>query len=118
MRTALLLAAGLALAASPVLAQQQPATPQPTPEAQQQAPSIQSITVIDVAELPEETQAQVERIESQRSDAEFQAMRRSIDASPHVLSALEARGVTSADVVVASLDPKGALTLVTRKKNG
>ena len=39
----------------------------------------------------------------------------SIDATPKVKSALEAKGMSSAQLIAASLQPNGALTLITKK---
>jgi hypothetical protein len=125
MRKTTILAAGAALLfATAAGAQQQPAPQpeQPSTQPEQQAPSttptIQSINIVDIEQLPQETQAQVNTIVSQRSDADLQKLRSSIDATPQVKSALEAKGLSSAQVIAASLDDKGALTLITKKKAG
>jgi|SRR5262245_31671368 hypothetical protein len=126
MRITTILAAGAALMlATAAGAQQQPApqpeqpsTQQPDQQAPSTAPTIQSINIVDIDQLPQETKAQVNTIVSQRSDADLQKLRSSIDATPQVKSALEAKGLTSAQVIAASLDDKGALTLITKKKAG
>lgn len=124
MRKTTILAAGAALMlATAAGAQQQPApqTDQPSAQPEQQAPStaptIQSINIVDIDQLPQETKAQVNTIVSQRSDADLQKLRSSIDATPQVKSALEAKGLSSAQVIAASLTDKGALTLITKKKS-
>ncbi|TPI31225.1 hypothetical protein FJW07_28625 [Mesorhizobium sp. B3-1-9] len=123
MLKAIVLAATAAtLMAGAANAQQQP-TPQPSPaptapaapKAQPAAPSIQSVNVVDITELPKDTQTQVNQIVAQRGDAGLQTLRKSIDATPKVKSALEAKGVSSAQVIAASLQPNGALTLITKK---
>ncbi|TPI31141.1 hypothetical protein FJ414_23745 [Mesorhizobium sp. B3-1-6] len=126
MLKAIVLAATAAtLMAGAAKAQQQP-TPQPSPaptapaapaapKAQPAAPSIQSVNVVDITELPKDTQTQVNQIVAQRGDAGLQTLRKSIDATPKVKSALEAKGVSSAQVIAASLQPNGALTLITKK---
>ncbi|MET3578903.1 hypothetical protein ABID19_001928 [Mesorhizobium robiniae] len=113
----------LATAAS---AQQQPA-PQPSeppaspapaaPGAQPQAPApaIQSVNVVDIEELPKETQTKVNDVIAKRGEDGLQKLRSSIDATPQVKSALEAKGLTSAQVIAASMDTNGALTLITKK---
>jgi hypothetical protein len=58
------------------------------------APNITSVNVVDIEELPEDTQKQV---------------------MPQLKSALEAKGVTSAQVIAASMGADGALTLITKK---
>jgi hypothetical protein len=52
---------------------------------------------------------------AQRGEADLQKLRSSIDATPEIKSALEAKGLTSAQVIAASMSPEGALTLVTKK---
>jgi hypothetical protein len=125
MRKTTILAASAALMfATAAYAQQQPA-PQPeqpaTPPATQApstAPTIQKINVVDIEQLPQETQTQVNEAISKRSDADLQKLRSSIDATPQVKSALEAQGMTSAQVIAASLTQDGTLTLITKKKAG
>jgi Spy/CpxP family protein refolding chaperone len=122
MRKTTILAAGAALLlATAASAQQQPA-PAPaepaTPQAPSAEPKIQSISIVDIEQLPEATKAQVNEIVAKRSEADLQKLRGSIDATPQVKSALEAQGLTSAEVIAASLDEKGALTLITKKKTG
>ena len=55
---------------------------------------------------------------AQTSEADLTALRSSIDAAPEIKSALEAKGLTSAHVIAASMGQDGALTLVTKKKAG
>ncbi|WP_292085686.1 hypothetical protein, partial [Mesorhizobium sp.] len=98
----------------------QPA-PQPSPApaapaaAAPKAPTIESVSIVDITELPKDTQTQVNQIVAQRGDAGLQTLRKSIDATPKVKSALEAKGMSSAQVIAASLQPNGALTLITKK---
>jgi len=123
MRKMMILAAGAAMMlATAASAQQQPAQPPAaapeapaTPEAQPAVPTIQSVTVVDINELPKETQTQVNAVVSQRSDEDLQKLRSSIDATPQIKSALEAKGLTSAQVIAASMAKDGALTLITKK---
>ncbi|RRI04474.1 hypothetical protein EH240_08385 [Mesorhizobium tamadayense] len=103
-------------------AQQQPAPqPSPAPAApapaapKAQTPTIESVNIVDITELPKDTQTQVNQIVAQRGDAGLQTLRKSIDATPKVKSALEAKGISSAQVIAASLQPNGALTLITKK---
>ena len=127
MRKLLVLAAGSFLALATAAGAQDtnvPAEPTPAPQpapsapATPQAPTIQSVNIVDVSELPAETQSQVDKIEKDRSPADLQKLRSSIDATPEIASALQSKGLTSADVVVASLNSNGAVTLVTRKAPG
>ncbi|WP_354489949.1 hypothetical protein [Mesorhizobium robiniae] len=125
-KTISLAAAATLLLATAASAQQQPA-PQPSeppaspapaaPGAQPQAPApaIQSVNVVDIEELPKETQTKVNDVIAKRGEDGLQKLRSSIDATPQVKSALEAKGLTSAQVIAASMDTNGALTLITKK---
>lgn len=122
MRKMILLAAASLMLASAASAQQQPtpaqtpAAPTPAaPGAPAAAPTIQSVNIVDIKELPEATQTQVNQVIAKRGDAGLQKLRSSIDSTPEVKSALEAKGLTSAQVIAASMQPNGALTLITKK---
>jgi hypothetical protein len=122
MRMITILAAGATLAfAVAANAQQAPSTQPPAqapataPEAPAAAPTIRSVNIVDMTELPEATQKQVNDVVAQRGDADLQQLRSTIDANPEIKAALEAKGVTSAQVIAASMSPEGALTLVTKK---
>ncbi|KJS09082.1 MAG: hypothetical protein VR78_16900 [Hoeflea sp. BRH_c9] len=119
MKTGIILAAALALTTAPALAQtQQPApAPQGQTQTQAQQPAVKTVSVIDIAELPAQSQAQVAQIEEERSEQDLANLRQSIEASPELLQALERQGATPADVVAASLSQTGDLTIVTRKKS-
>ena len=119
-KTIVLAAAATLMLAGAASAQQQP-TPAPTtpapaaPQAQPGVPTIQSVNIVDITELPKETQTQVNQVIAQRGDDGLKKLRSSIDATPKVKSALEAKGLSSAQVVAASMEPNGALTLITKK---
>ncbi len=83
--------------------------------AQSAAPHITTINIVDLNELPDATKTQVNDAIAQRSDDDVKKLRSSIDKSPEVTSALKEKGLTSEAVVIASLDSKGLLTLVTKK---
>ncbi|WP_288192035.1 hypothetical protein [uncultured Phyllobacterium sp.] len=106
------LATSAAYAQTAAPATQQPASKAP---AQSGAVPITTINIVDINELPEGTKTQVNDAVAKRSDKDMQQLRTSIDASPQVSAALKEKGLTSAAVVVASLDSKGLLTLVTKK---
>jgi hypothetical protein len=123
-KTIFLAAATTLILAGAAGAQQQPAqqpapaptTPAPAaPGAQPAVPTIQSVNVVDITELPKDTQTQVNQVIAERGDTGLQKLRSSIDATPKVKSALQAKGLTSAQVVAASMEPNGALTLITKK---
>ncbi|RWE52371.1 hypothetical protein [Mesorhizobium sp.] len=123
-KTISLAATATLLLATAASAQQQPA-PQPgeppaspapaAPGAQPEAPAIQTVNVVDIEELPKETQTKVNEVIAKRGEDGLQKLRSSIDATPQVKSALEAKGLTSAQVIAASMDTNGALTLITKK---
>ncbi|TGV49576.1 hypothetical protein EN784_53330, partial [bacterium M00.F.Ca.ET.141.01.1.1] len=116
-KTIFFAAAAVLMIAGTAGTQQQP-TPQPsppapapaqaTPKTQPGVPAIQSVNIVDITELPKDTQAQVNQIVAQRGNAGLQTLRKSIDATPKVKSALEAKGVSSAQVIAASMQPNGA----------
>ena len=123
-KTILIAAAATLMLAGAASAQQQPAqqpapaptTPAPAaPKAQPAVPTIQSVNIVDITELPKDTQTQVNQVIAQRGDAGLQKLRSSIDATPKVKSTLVAKGLSSAQVVAASMQPNGALTLITKK---
>jgi len=66
---------------SPAPATPAPATPKP--------PTIESVSIVDITELPKDTQTQVNQIVAQRGDAGLQTLRKSIDATPKVSTASE-----------------------------
>jgi protein-disulfide isomerase len=121
MRKLTILVAGVALTlATAASAQQQPAEPPAAPapaapNAPSAAPTINTVSIVDIKDLPEATQAQVNDVVAKRSDADLQKLRSSIDATPEIKSALEAKGLSSAQVIAASMGNNGALTLITKK---
>ena len=94
---------------------QAPAEPPAAAQPPAAAPNITSVNVVDIKELPEATQKQVNEVISQRGEADLERLRTSIDGMPQLKSALEAKGVTSAQVIAASMGADGALTLITKK---
>ncbi|PSJ56412.1 hypothetical protein C7I84_20820 [Mesorhizobium ephedrae] len=116
-----ILAAGTTLAFAMAANAQAPATQPPAqapataPEAPATAPTIRSVNIVDMTELPEATQKQVNDVVAQGGDAELKQLRSTIDANPELKSALDAKGLTSAHVIAASVSREGALTLVTKK---
>ncbi|RUU03573.1 hypothetical protein EOD23_17950 [Mesorhizobium sp. USDA-HM6] len=111
---AALMTVGAASAQQQPAPQQSPAPTAPAPTAPK-PPTIESVSIVDITELPKDTQTQVNQIVAQRGDAGLQTLRKSIDATPKVKSALDAKGISSAQVIAASLQPNGALTLITKK---
>lgn len=122
MRMITILAAGTALMLSAAANAQAPSgqnsparPPAAAPQAPAAAPSIKSVNVVDITELPQETQTQVNQVVAQRGDGELQKLRKAIDAAPNIKSALEAKGLSSMHVLIAQMDDSGELTLVTKK---
>jgi hypothetical protein len=91
------------------------APPQPESQAQQSTPQIKSVQVVDVQDLPQDVRAQVDELASHTNEQDLQSLRKSIDASPGVSSALKAKGLSSAQVVAANVDKNGVLTLFAKK---
>jgi hypothetical protein len=122
MRKITMLAAGaVLLLAGAASAQQQPAPApsqpaQPAPSAPAKPPEISKVDVVDIEQLPKETQDRVNQVVAQRGDEGLKQLRSSIDARPDVKSALDAKGMSSAQVIAASLGTDGTLTLITKKK--
>ncbi len=113
------LGAAAALAFTPVaFAQQAPTQPPaaaPAPQANPATPDIQSVSIVDITELPAPTQAEVNEQVSKSSQAELKQLRDNIDANPDIKAALTANGVTSEQVVAVSMAQNGTLTLITKK---
>ena len=122
--TAVAAAAAFATAAQ---AQQQPATTPPSSAAPAQAtpsptsppvsaPTIQSINILDMEQLPQETQKKVNDVVAEGGETNLKRLRDSVDATPEATAALKGKGLTSHNVLVASLSEDGVLTLITSKK--
>jgi hypothetical protein len=93
-------------------------TPAPAPsESPRPAtpPAITSVNVVDLDELPEATKTQVNQALATRTADELQKLRAAVEAAPEIRSALEAKGLSSRDVIVAQVSQTGTLTLVTKK---
>jgi hypothetical protein len=88
---------------------------QPEAQAQESAPQIKSVQVVDVKDLPQDVRSQVDELAAHTSEQDLQSLRKSIDASPGVSSALKAKGLSSAQIVAANVDKDGVLTLFAKK---
>lgn len=99
-------------------AQNSPAQPTPVqPPAADAAPKVQRFSVVDVSELPQDTQKQVDQVVAQASDDSLKQLRSTIDATPEAKAALDAKGATSEQVVATAMGTDGTLTLITKKKS-
>jgi hypothetical protein len=119
--TASVIIAALSLG-TPAFGQAQGAPPQPeaqTPPEQtpsEQTPSdqssavIRSIQVIDVKDLEPSVRSKVDDIVAHTKEEDMQSLRKSIDATPEVASALKAKGLSSSQVVAFNITD-GVLTL-------
>ncbi|WP_315928969.1 hypothetical protein [Mesorhizobium sp. SP-1A] len=121
MRKAFMLAASITFIGALAANAQDASTPKPPSQPPASAPSavpkIQRVNVVDVSELPPDTQKQVDQLVAQGTEEKLQQMRSSNDAVPEAKSALEAKGTTSAQVVATALAKDGTLTLITKKKS-
>ncbi|MDU0339813.1 hypothetical protein [Bosea rubneri] len=94
-----------------------PASAPPTtaPQTPSTAPTIKSINVVELDALPEATRAQVNQVVATRTANELQQLQKAIEAAPAVKSAIEAKGFSTRDVVLAEVNDEGELTVVTRR---
>lgn len=114
--------AALLLAGSPALALAE-ATPAPSqaqaaPQSEtapQQSVTIRSIQVVDVEELQADMRSKLDALVANTKEDEIKSLRESIDATPAAVSALKAKGRTSAQVVAINVDDNGILTMFTKK---
>ncbi len=122
MRMTTIAAAGAAfLLAGAANAQTRPADPPASappataPQTPSTAPTIKSINVVELDALPEATRAQVNQVVATRTANELQQLQKAIEAAPAVKSAIEAKGFSTRDVVMAEVNDEGELTVVTRR---
>lgn len=94
-----------------------PASPPPAraPQTPSSAPTIKSINVVELDKLPEATRAQVNQLIATRTANDLQQLQKAIEAAPAVKSAIEAKGFSTRDVVMAEVNDEGELTVVTRR---
>ena len=104
---------GLGLSAASAQQSTQP-QPQP-PAASSQGTQVRSLNIVDMSQLPPDTQSQVKKLIAKTTPTDLKNMRSAIDRVPQIKEALQQKGLTSAEVVVASLSNDGVLTLVTKK---
>jgi hypothetical protein len=109
--TASVIIAALSLG-TPAFVQAQGAPSQPkaqTPPAQSST-VIRSIQVVDVKDLEPAVRSKVDDVVAQTSEEEMQSLRKTIDATPAVASALKAKGLSSSQVVAINI-ADGVLTI-------
>lgn len=119
MRMTMLAAAvgAVALLAGPATAQSPSTSQKPaaSPEAPKAAPAIKSVNVVELNELPEATKTQVNKLVAKRSAEENQRLQRAIEGAPMVKTAVEAKGFSTRDVLIAQLNDEGELIVITRR---
>lgn len=93
-------------------AQQPPATSQQEPSA---APAIKSVSVIELNELPAEAKSQADKVVASQSAEELKEIQNAIEESPSLKKALEAKGFSSRDVIIAQLNDEGELLVITKR---
>src|SRR6266481_423796 len=74
---------------------------------------IESIQVVDVKDLKPEVRSKIDDVVAHTSEEDMQSLRKSIDATPEVASALKAKGLSSSHVVAVSIT-EGVLMLITK----
>jgi len=111
----LIASAFLALGLTAASAQQSKQPQAGAPAASSQEPQVRSLNIVDMSQLPPDTQTQVNKLVAKTTPADLKNMRSAIDRAPQIKAALQKKGLTSAQVIVASLSNDGVLTLVTKK---
>lgn len=107
--------AGAAYAQAPSPERPAVKPPASSQEAPASTPTITSLKVVEIDELPEASKAQVNQLVATRTADELEKLRQAVEKAPAVKSAVEAKGFSARDVVLAQVDNEGELTIVTRK---
>jgi hypothetical protein len=94
----------LILVGSPLAAAQTSPAPSQVQVKSQEAPAIRSIQVIDVDELKADLRSKVDAIVASTKREDMDSLRKTVDAAPEALSALKAKGCSSAQVVAINID--------------
>ena len=98
---------------------QAPATPSPqaqsTPSDDEKTGTIKSISIVDMDALPAAAQEQVTQQSKAQPAGQLEQIQATIENEPKLKSALAVKGFTSRDVVIASLDDDGELTIVAKR---
>src|SRR5258705_3004464 len=71
---------------------------------------IESLQVVDVKDLKPEVRSKIDDVVAHTSEEDMQSLRKSIDETPEVASALKAKGLSSSQVVAFNI-ADGVLTL-------
>ena len=89
--------------------------PASSPQAPGGTPAIKSVNVIELDELTEATKTQVNEIVAKRTPDESQRLQNAIENAPAVKMAVEAKGFSARDVLIAQVNDQGELIVVTRR---
>ena len=102
---------------TPAWVQAQGAQPNARPQAQSdqsdESNVVRSIQIVNIKDLKPEVRSQVEDVVAKTSEDDLRKLRDAIDATPEVVSALKANGLSSSHVVAIFLE-NGILTLFTK----
>ena len=109
------LLAGAANAQSPSPEQNPASPPAASPQVPKAAPTIKSVNVVELNELPEAAKTQINELIAKRTAEDSQRLQRAIEGAPMVKTAVEAKGFSTRDVVIAQLNDEGELIVVTRR---
>jgi hypothetical protein len=93
-----------------VRAQGAPSQPEAQTPPAQSSTVIRRIQVVDVKDLTPAVRSKVDGVVAQTSEEDMQSLRKSIDATPQVASALKDKGVSSSQVVAINI-ADGVLTI-------
>ncbi len=89
----------------------------PQPQAQESPAQsdavIRAIQVVDIKQLQPEVRAKVDEIVAQTSEEDLQSLRKSLDETPEIASALKAKGFSSSQVVAINI-ADGVLTMIAK----
>ena len=102
------------IAGVPVMAQGTPGPSNPEQQTQQNV-TIRTIQVVDVEDLRSDMRSKVDALVATAKEEDLKSLRDSIDATPQAVSALKAKGRSSAQVVAINVDEDGVLTMFTKK---
>jgi hypothetical protein len=116
-QTTLALCAAIALAsagyAQAETAKAPAAAGQTQPPATQ--PTIKKVNIVPLQELSEAAQKQVNDVTAQATETDLKKLRTAVGENPQVMAALQAKGLSSENVIAAGMAPDGTLTLVTKE---
>jgi hypothetical protein len=77
-------------------------------------PRLTKVEIVEFADLPPKTQNQIDAVIASTKQEDMQKLHQSIEAIPEATEAMKAKGVKTSQIVIASLDEKGTLTLITK----